>query len=168
MLNFITPINNLGYGVAGYNIFKSLFQVNPSTALYPISKPEFTDKYIQSGLDNRMPTEIGCVWPSVKMWHQNDLHMHVGHGKHIGFPIFELTEFDNEEKMSLAHCDSLFVCSSWAKEVVLDQTSFTEKNVHVVPLGVDVELFQPKVSKRPQTIFLTVENGKNARGTTFC
>ena len=164
MLNLITPINNLGYGVAGYNIFKSLYDINPSVALYPISKPEFVDEYVQSGLDNRMPTAINCVRPSVKIWHQNDLHMHVGHGKHIGFPIFELTEFNKEEKTSMAHCDSLFVCSNWAKGVVLDQTSFAEKNVHVVPLGVDTEVFQPKVSKRPQTIFFNCGKWEKRKG----
>jgi glycosyltransferase involved in cell wall biosynthesis len=153
MINLIAPINNLGYGVAGYNLFKHLYQVYPSVALYPISKPAFIDEYVQSGLDNRMSTGINCVWPSVKIWHQNDLHTHVGHGKHIGFPIFELTEFNHEEKISISHCDRLFVCSQWAKDIVLDQTSFPESGVHVVPLGVDTELFTPHVSQRPQTVF---------------
>ena len=39
MINLIAPINNLGYGVAGYNLFKELYKLYPSTALYPISRP---------------------------------------------------------------------------------------------------------------------------------
>jgi len=40
--------NNLGYGVAGYNIYKELFKLHPSTALYPISKPDFIDEYVKA------------------------------------------------------------------------------------------------------------------------
>ena len=53
MLNLITPINNLGYGVAGYNIFKSLYNISPSVALYPIFKPEFVDKFVSAGIENQ-------------------------------------------------------------------------------------------------------------------
>ena len=109
MLKLITPINNLGYGVAGYNIYKELYKLHPSTSLYPISKPEFVDKYIRAGMTNRF-TDLSDN-PSVKIWHQNELHTHVGKGLHIGFPIFELTEFSHEEAISIMHCDKIFVCS---------------------------------------------------------
>ena len=161
MINLIAPINNLGYGVAGYNIFKSLYKINPSTILYPISNPTFVDEYISAGINNQSGTK---GFPSVKIWHQNDLHLHVGKGKHIGFPIFELTEFTEDEKRSMACCDSLFVCSDWAKEVVLNQTSFSESRVHVVPLGVDTEIFKPHLSKRAQTIFFNCGKWEKRKG----
>lgn len=169
MLNFIAPINNLGYGVAGYNIFKSLLKVNPSVALYPISRPEFVDEYIERGLKNRYRTFVdkdGKVGdcPSVKMWHQNDLYLHVGRGEHVGFPIFELTEFDEEEKLSLKHCNRIFVCSKWAKEVVLSQVKFHHERVHVVPLGVDTEIFKPAKSVRKPTIFLNCGKWEKRKG----
>ena len=115
MINVIAPINILGYGVAGYNIFKSLYNINSSTALYPISTPEFIDEYVEAGLKNRNRASVDGDVPSLRIWHQNDVHLHVGKGQHIGFPIFELTEFSEEEKLSMGHCDKIFVCSDWAK-----------------------------------------------------
>ena len=157
MINFQAPINSLGYGVAGYNIFKEIIKIHPSAALYPISTPEFTDEYIEKGLKNRLyggniyiPPFPLLGFPSVKMWHQNDVHTQIGKGEHIGFPIFELTEFSEEEKLSMSHCDTLFVCSQWAKEILIEQ-GFCP--VHVVPLGVDTEIFKPHLGSRDATIF---------------
>ncbi len=173
LINLTAPINNLGYGVAGYNIFKSLYYINPSVALYPISKPEFVDEFVVAGIENQgiryadMIRERSFEYPSVKIWHQNDLHSHVGKNLHIGFPIFELTEFDEEEKRSMEHCDRVFVCSQWAKDIVIDQTKFTSENVHVVPLGVDAEIFQPKISQRSQTIFFNCGKWEKRKGHDF-
>ena len=165
MINLIAPINNLGYGVAGYNIFKELIKTNPSARLYPISNPEFMDEYISKGLKNR--EAYAYFDPCVKIWHQHDLHSFVGKGKHIGFPIFELTEFTEEEKTSMRHCDKIFVCSKWAKDIVLNQMPtafFSEKLVHVVPLGVDTELFKPAVSKRRKTVFFNCGKWEKRKG----
>jgi glycosyltransferase involved in cell wall biosynthesis len=170
LINLTAPINNLGYGVAGYNIFKSLYYINPSVALYPISKPEFVDEFVVAGIENQgiryadMIRERSFEYPSVKIWHQNDLHSHVGKNLHIGFPIFELTEFDEEEKRSMEHCDRMFVCSQWAKDIVIDQTKFTSKTVHVVPLGVDTELFKPSKSSRSPTIFFNCGKWEKRKG----
>jgi len=147
MINFQAPINSLGYGVAGYNIFKEIIKIHPSAALYPISTPEFKDEYIEKGLANRNSSH----YPSVKMWHQNDVHTHIGKGKHIGFPIFELTEFSDEEKLSMSHCDALFACSQWAKQTLHEQ-GFCP--VHVVPLGVDTDIFKPTAPRNDdKTVF---------------
>ena len=151
MINLIAPINSLGYGVVGHNLLKSLLKINPSTALYPISQPEFSDDYIITGMNNRGQFKL---FPSVKIWHQNDVHTHVGKGMHVGFPIFELDNFTKEEKLSMSHCDKLFVCSQWAKDVLLDSQSDWEcPTVDVVPLGVDTEIFKPHLSTREKTIF---------------
>ena len=94
------------------------------------------------------------LFPSVKVWHQNDVHTHIGKGAHVGFPIFELNNFTKEEKLSMSHCDKLFVCSQWAKDVLLDsQTDWECPPVDVVPLGVDTEIFKPYLSTREKTIF---------------
>ncbi len=159
MINFQAPINSLGYGVAGYNIFKEIIKIHPSAALYPISTPEFMyDEYIEGGLMNRYGGKAVESWklnlPSVKMWHQNDVHTHIGKGEHIGFPIFELTEFNDEEKLSMSHCDRLFVCSDWAKSVLENQEDWRCPSVEVVPLGVNTEIFKPVPSRNDdKTIF---------------
>ena len=164
MIDLITPINSLGYGVAGYNILKGLITKHRTTALYPIGKPEFIDEYVSAALGNR---DDKTIKPCVKIWHQNDLFQFVGHGEHIGFPIFELTEFSEEEKLSLSHCDKIFVCSKWAKEVILDQMIghfFDDGRIHVVPLGVDTELFKPHIGARPQTIFFNCGKWEKRKG----
>lgn len=167
MLNLITPINNLGYGIAGYNIFVELLKLDPSVALYPIQKPEFFNDIIVAGMNNR---ENANNHPSVKIWHQNDVHSHVGKGKHIGFPIFELTEFTYEEKLSMKHCDELIVCSKWARDIVRSQTDayanggFLLDQIHVVPLGVDTNLFKPQNSGRHQTVFFNCGKWEKRKG----
>ena len=151
MINLIAPINSLGYGVVGHNLLKSLLKINPSTALYPISQPEFSDEHIEKAMKNRGHFKL---FPSVKIWHQNDVHTHIGKGEHIGFPIFELTDFKYEEKLSMSHCDKLFVCSEWAKEALLDsQSDWNCPPVYVIPLGVDTDLFKPHLSTREKTVF---------------
>lgn len=165
MLNLIAPINNLGYGVAGYNIFRELINMCPDTALYPISRPEFTDSHIEYGIRNQKHTLLSDNnRKSVKIWHQNDLHLTVGKGEHIGFPIFELTEFTDQEIISMSHCDKLFVCSEWAKLVIYNQRGWTSPPVHVVPLGVDNDIFQPKLSTRKETIFFNCGKWEKRKG----
>jgi len=161
MIKLIAPINNLGYGVAGYNIYKELFKLHPSTALYPISKPEFIDKIVEAGLSNREKSSVHD--PCVKIWHQNDIHSHIGKGLHIGFPIFELTEFSSEERLSMNHCDKLFVCSKWAKEIA-GRVFNKLRDIHVVPLGVDTEIFKPFNSTRGQTIFFNCGKWEKRKG----
>ena len=78
--------------------------------------------------------------------------------------IHMLVTENDEEKISIAHCDRLFVCSQWAKDIVLDQTSFPESGVHVVPLGVDTELFKPSAGTRPQTIFFNCGKWEKRKG----
>lgn len=161
-IKILTPINNLGYGVAGYNLFKELYKLYSSTALYPISQPEFIDEYVQAGMSNRSKNNQNS--PCVKIWHQNDIHSFVGKGLHVGFPIFELTEFSKEERLSMSHCDKLFVCSEWAKNVLYNQNGWSCPSVHVVPLGVDSEVFRPCLSSRQPTIFFNCGKWEKRKG----
>ena len=150
MINLIAPINSLGYGVVGHNLLKSLLKINPSTALYPISQPEFSDEHIEKAMKNRGQFKL---FPSVKIWHQNDVHTHIGKGEHVGFPIFELDKFNDVEKHHLAKLDQIFVCSEWAKTVVLMNVYRPASDVQVIPLGVDVNTFKPKLNQSEKTIF---------------
>ena len=87
--------------------------------------------------------------PSLRMWHQHDMAMHVGRGKRIGFPIFELDTFAKNELHHLSQLDSIMVCSEWAKQVVLNHLPNME--VSVVPLGVDSSLFEATASQTWKT-----------------
>lgn len=160
MLNLQSPINSLGYGVAGYNILKELYRRDTSVALYPIGQPETMEDFVQDCLNNIRNLELDRS--HVKIWHQHDLVTRIGRGKHFGFPIFELTQFDHQELISLSHCDELLVCSKWAKSI-LDKSAGCD--VHVVPLGVDTETFYPaQVVNTEKTIFFNCGKWEKRKG----
>jgi glycosyltransferase involved in cell wall biosynthesis len=166
MINLITPINNLGYGVAGYNFLKEMMRVDDRVTLYPIGNPEPVDTagVVANALNNQL--HYNPDYPCVKIWHQFDLFQRVGRGKYFGFPIFELDKFKKQEQVSLHHCDEIIVCSNWAKRVMLAETKFKDDEVHVVPLGVDNELFKPleNVSTRSATVFYTCGKWEKRKG----
>jgi glycosyltransferase involved in cell wall biosynthesis len=156
MINLMAPINQLGYGVAGLNILKAL-QKKTEVALHVIGQPQVTNEKdvtaVKEGL--RIAKYFDHKAPCVKIWHQNDMAEFVGKGEHVGFPIFELDKFNEVELHHLNSCERLFVCSQWAKEVVMNQCPpmsykgvpieefADESRVNIVPLGVDTEIFKP-------------------------
>ena len=168
----MTPINDLGYGVTGLNILKSL-QKHTEVALHVIGQPHASRQddidAVKKGLETakNFDPKATCV----KIWHQNQMAERIGSGKFIGFPIFELDTFTDLEKHHLMACDELFVCSQWAKDVVLTEVYPTpvghdlfEDRVHVVPLGVDTEIFKPQVSRKGKTIFFNCGKWEKRKG----
>ena len=163
-INVQAPINQLGYGVAGLNILKAL-QDKAEISLFPIGQPQVTSQAdadaVKQGLEAAQMFDPQA--PCIKIWHQNQMAERIGSGKFIGFPIFELDTFSDLEKHHLNSCDELMVCSEWAKQVCLDQLYMSpnghtyldaDAKVHVVPLGVDAELFPPApVRQDDKTIF---------------
>ena len=143
-LNIIGPWNNLGYGVACQNIIKALHKAGTTIAYWPINNRidecDPNDKKlvieIRQNTNNYDPSA-----PSLRIWHQNQLSLHVGKGEHIGFPIFELDAFYAASEHHMKQQDRLFVCSNWAKRVIHENDIGVP--THVIPLGVDTELFKP-------------------------
>lgn len=176
-LNLIAPINQLGYGVAGLNILKSLQQLDINVSLWPIGQPQVTNEQDKEAVIKSIENSkfYDSKAPCIRIWHQNDLAQFSGKGEHVGFPIFELDNFNSVEKHHLGSCDKLFVCSEWAKEVV--QNTLTEYhalyyNTHVIPLGVDTDLFKPSLSENKNTIFFNcgkweVRKGHDVLGKIF-
>ena len=156
LLNLMTPINQLGYGVAGLNILKAL-QVEANVALHVIGQPQVTSQADADAVTKGMETSkmFDPEAPCIKIWHQNQMAERVGRGTFIGFPIFELDTFTDLEKPHLDSCDRLYVCSQWAKDVLRDNPyPFYTGLTDVVPLGVDMEIFKPApVKNNNKTIF---------------
>ena len=164
-INLQAPINQLGYGVAGINILKALQAEGVEVSFFPVGQPQVTNQAdadaVRKGLETAQMFDPQA--PCVKIWHQNQMAERIGSGKFIGFPIFELDTFSDLEKHHLNSCDELMVCSKWAKQVCLDQLYMSpnghiyldaDAKVHVVPLGVDAELFPPApVRQDDKTIF---------------
>lgn len=91
--------------------------------------------------------------PSIRLYHQHSLFEHVGRGLNVGFPIFELDNFSKLELANLKSCDRLFVCSEWAKGVLINRG--VESDIRVIPLGVDRETFYgaSPIENKPFTFF---------------
>lgn len=141
------PINTLGYGYTGYHISTQSAKFSKVT-LFPIGQvdPNLDVSRLLWTNNNYKNTEN-----EVKIWHQHELTTWVGKGARFGFPIFELTHFNQQEKLSINCCDELLVCSDWAARVI---KTVTDKPVHVVPLGVDTSVFNPDNNiTRDPTIF---------------
>ena len=99
-MNLITPINQLGYGIAGLNIAKALSK-QCDLAVWAhgdraeVGTPDDVP-IIQELIGKRMVADFDR--PCLKIWHQHDMSMFVGKSTHIGFPFFELDEFSEIEK----------------------------------------------------------------------
>ena len=164
-LNLMAPINQLGYGVASLNILKALQAEDVEVSFFPIGQPQVVTQEDAEAVKRGMEAAklFDVTAPCIRVWHQHDMSQFVGRGKHIGFPIFELDTFNDLEKHHLMACDELMVCSKWAKQVCLDQLYMSpnghvyldaDAKVHVVPLGVDAELFPPAAARQDdKTIF---------------
>jgi glycosyltransferase involved in cell wall biosynthesis len=143
MINIVGPVNQLGYGITCLNILKSLSRIFP-TCYFPIGNPQVTNQadadIVSDCIKNSQLLDFDA--PCVKIWHQHDMTQFAGKGLRIGFPIFELDKFNKVEKHHLSSLDKIFVCSSWAKNIILNSINFNQNNVHVIPLGVDRDIFK--------------------------
>jgi glycosyltransferase involved in cell wall biosynthesis len=154
-INILGPINQLGYGIASLNIVKALAKEN-NVSLFVIGQPQITNQedadIISQTIKNSQYPDFNA--PCLRIWHQHDMSQFVGKGPKIGFPIFELNKFSDVEKHHLSSLDKIFVCSKWAKEVILDNIDIEENNVNVIPLGVDRSIFRNETKPRGKsTIF---------------
>lgn len=142
-INLQAPINQLGYGVAGLNTLKALQSEGVDVSFFPIGQPQVTSQAdadaVRKGLATAQTFDRNA--PCIKIWHQNQMAERVGSGKFIGFPIFELDTFNSLESHHLSTCDEWMVCSKWARDII--QSSVAFKPTHVVPLGVDMDIFKP-------------------------
>jgi glycosyltransferase involved in cell wall biosynthesis len=144
-INLLAPINSLGYGVTGLNVLKSLSDLHSQdVSLNVIGSPSVNNnndaELVRKCLDKGRFFSYDA--PCIKIWHQHDMAQFVGRGKRIGFPIFELDKFNDVEKHQLESLDMIFVCSEWAKKVILENIKISEENVKVIPLGVDSSIFK--------------------------
>ena len=162
-LNLYTPINSLGYGVVGFNVWRQLNRTSDVT-LWPISnqvQPPVNltdDLHYQISIDIKKQNEYDPTLPCLKIWHENHLADRIGRGLYAAFPFFEINELDSRRKTHIQSTDILFVASNWAKGVVEDQTG--HPNVHVVPCGVDRSIFGDMQAKCRDDVCVFMNCGK--------
>lgn len=142
LCNWYAPLNTLSYGICGSNILKSLVKLGYTPALFPIGPIHIDQEdagVVQDAYQRSFMFDPAL--PSVRLWHQHGFAESIGWGIRCGWPIFELDEFTEIEKNSLNSLDHVFVCSEWAKKIILDQTNHQDQQVDVIPLGIDPTIF---------------------------
>lgn len=154
IININAPVNTTSYGYVSSNFIKELNKLGHDTRLIPIGGITPDEEILNDIIDSLNRWDYSFDAPCLKIWHQHDLGAFYGKGIRIGMPIFELEKFNKFEQHSLKNPDKIFVCSEWAKNVIEEQISSQVGNVHVVPLGVDNDIFKstnlPNINK---TIF---------------
>lgn len=146
-LNLSAPINPTSYGLVGQNVLKQLIDLGIQVELHPIPNVQSIQlepnspfiPYVQQALQNALNHDHDA--PSIRLWHQFDLLPHPSRGQQIGFTIYELDKFNQQELASLRSLDHLLVPSKWAVEVL--RKNNIEVPASVVPLGVDTNIFNP-------------------------
>ena len=139
-INLNCPINQLGYGVVGINIFKNLIK-NNNVSLWPIGPidaDESLHEDIRKSLQNSQKFTYDA--PSLKIWHQFDMALHPGKGKKYGLTFFETNKLKENEIHNINFLDKIFVTSNWAKDVLLN-SGIDNSKIVVVELGVDKSIF---------------------------
>lgn len=142
-VNLLAPVNQMGYGQTGFNYLRCLVDAGIDVNFFNIGSVDYPggEDVINSTWVRKTGKKPNKTANCLKIWHQNDLYEFVGKGKHIGFPIFELNRFTQEEISSLNHCDEIVVCSKWAERIIKDNG--INKPTHVVPLGFNPLIFKP-------------------------
>lgn len=162
-VNLVAPINPLGYGVVGFNVLKALYESGHNVSYWPIGQKPVWENDPRAVQIIKETSENAAVYnseaPSIRIWHQHQLDMFPGSGPRIGWPIFELDKFNLRELHHLTNVDKLFVCSQWAKEV-LERNKDISRDipVHVIPLGVDPNVFYRDEASRENRPYWTIDS----------
>lgn len=165
-INYYSPINSTGYGIASLNILKSLHK-NNQVSYFPIGEPSVDNQQdydtVLSLFRNADTADVSA--PCIKIWHQFDLMQRIGRGQYYAYPFFELDQFNDREKLHMSVPDHLFVSSKWAEEVV--KNNHIKTKTSVVPLGVDTSVFDYTKYVKQQTekyIFLNIGKWEIRKG----
>lgn len=163
MLNYLAPINDLSYGVVGANLLMNLPQ---DTVLWPINVATNNQTWLKQA---QKSAGKRANWnpdaPSLRLWHQFNLHEHVGRGPKFGFSIFETNQFTDLEKSSMGWLDGMITCSGWFQEVIEQEVASLRGKTHVVPLGVDRSIFKDEdLSDQHWTTFINIGKWEYRKG----
>ncbi|MCC6243114.1 MAG: glycosyltransferase family 4 protein [Gemmatimonadaceae bacterium] len=166
-LSLIAPHARTGYGIVGSHLLRALQARGLPIAFFPLGALDrgmIDNPQLEAGL--RLQGAFRPDVPSVRLSQQFDLALHAGRGTRVGFTIFELDRFTDSERHQLAQQDALLVCSEWARQVCLDN-GITDRPIHVVPLGVDRDIFNEQVAPSTtwtETTFLQVGKLETRKG----
>ena len=164
-INFMTPINSLGYGVTGINMLKAFIRQGIDTYLIPIGtpSPEYNDRLLveRNTLGLGKSTFLKDT-PILRNYHEFDINFPPSNGLKIVWPFFEVDALGNKATQLLRLCDAVACGSKWIEEVMHNH-GITK--TFIAPQGVDNSLFTPKPAyKGNKYIFYTVGKFESRKG----
>lgn len=175
-LNLIAPVGKTGYGVVGFNVLQTLIDMEWDICLLPrageVGRSDVEMQMIKFATENTNFFHYDS--PCLNIWHQFDLATKLGVGEYTAWPIFELDTFDERERHHLNYPDRLIVCSEWAKRIC--EENQVKIPIEIVPLGVDLSVFNPKIVQKRRdgqaTVFLNagkweIRKGHDILGDAF-
>jgi glycosyltransferase involved in cell wall biosynthesis len=170
-LNINCPIGTTGYGITSLNILKALYKKNINISLFPIGNSlelnlQEEKIIIEQTLKNSRTFNYDA--PCLKIWHQNDLASRIGSGKFFVFPFFELDTLSLTEKHHLNYPYHIFVASSWAKQILLNNDIKTP--ITVAPLAVDTNIFKNttiNIREHNNYVFCHIGKWEKRKGQDF-
>lgn len=151
-MNIEAPFGQTGYGYCSYNIVRKISARN--VAIFPVNgiiDKEFIGIDTMCNLNGYNPAA-----PTLKIWHEFDLIRRVGRGKYGALTFFEIDDLDDKRIISMQTPDVLMVPSQWAKSVCDGRRI----DSHVVPMGVDGDIFKPEMKTKDRNIFKVLNCGK--------
>jgi glycosyltransferase involved in cell wall biosynthesis len=156
------PINKLSYGIVSNNIIKHLVKYR-EVFLSPIGAFESPTKEAEESAIRFLEGEVDICTNSLKIYHQFDLATHMGKGKHVGLPFFELDTLSQRDIAHMRLNDLIISPSKWGKEVI--NQNIPGLDCEVVPMGVDTSIFYPKHFKRGnKCVFLNIGKLEKRKG----
>lgn len=162
-MNIMSPIDAYtGYGITGYNLWKSLKKIDDRCLLFPIGQPNPESSWNINSIKNGLLRDsFDKNSPCFKLWHGHDFFTKVhGNSKYGGLSFFEVDKISHVEKLSYDVLDTIFMPSQWAKNVL--ESNGINKNIVVSPMGVDREVFDAIVpdDKNTRNTYVFINIGK--------
>ena len=142
-MNIVSPIDAFtGYGITGYNIWKNIYQTDPSTILFMLGGGNLEQSWDRQSIKQSVANQVNFDknQPCFKLWHGNELFTRTyGSSKYGVLSFFEINKLSDLEKKSYSLADIIFMPSLWAKNVLVDNGIQSE--IVVCPQGVDTSIF---------------------------
>lgn len=160
-LNLIGPVcSQTSYGETVISLTTELTKLGVDVSLFPIGGVQLDPKIIYNHEIIKSAINRGYVGYdsdsiSLRIYHGFSMAEHVGKVR-VGFPIFELSNFDIRETYQLKQLDKIIVASEWGRYIIDEKIGV---ECSVIPLGVDSEVFKPTKRSSKTTKFIIC--GKN-------
>jgi len=169
-LNLVCPINNLGYGISSYNIWKNLRDLS-KISLFPIGnisvEAHWDKKIIIEDIKNQInyDKDAACL----KIWHPHDLLMKPhGCGPYGTYSFFETNKISIGDKVGYDISDVIITPTSWAKNILVDN-GISDNKIKISSPGIDLSIFNHNLpideEEKPEDyIFLNIGKWETRKG----